>query len=390
MWSLPRLVSPPRKGFTAHCTIGDFAVSLYSELRQVYDDFLAIYPQRIFDSTPPIRTIRIEVRRVGRSKFGRTLYRVTADSYEIGGQYPSYGVFPLVEWGINLRIMATRSEFVQLHAASMVFQGKGFIFAGDSGCGKSTLAATLLAHEWQYLCDEFALVDAGSLHLYPFPKALCIKAGSYNAIRKLGLPFARRRDYVKAFKGRVGYINPRDLGTDRTGDRAPVRFIVFPKYEPNAKARLTTIARAEAATELYRSCFNKDSMPACALPTLTALVKQADCFRMVVGSASDTVRLLEELALRSAQHKQGVAETRLDAKPRAIRRIDRVASRREVLKVGVKLAYIAPCVLTLTSKQAFAAASDPSGICSTAVQTGGLCGTDLDCCSRQCNLGVCK
>ena len=194
----PSRVARSKAGSHAHCAIGDFRVSLYSDLRQVLDDFLAIYPQQPLDNTLSDRTIRLEVRRAGRSTMGRALYRVTADGHEIGGRYPSNGVFPLVEWGINLRIMATRCEFVQLHAASMVFRGNGFVFAGDSGCGKSTLAATLLAHGWQYLCDEFALVDADSLLLNPFPKALCIKAGSYPVIRKLGLPFARRRDYVNA------------------------------------------------------------------------------------------------------------------------------------------------------------------------------------------------
>jgi HprK-related kinase A len=363
---------------------------LYSELRQVLGDFVALYPQQPIGNTPHDRTIRLEVRRAGRSKFGRPLYRVTADGHEVGGQYPSYGVFPLVEWGINLRIMATRSEFVQLHAASMVFQGNGFIFAGDSGCGKSTLAATLLANGWQYLCDEFALVDAQSLALHPFPKALCIKAGSYPVIRKLGLPFARRRDYVKAFKGRVGYINPRDLGVDRIGQPAPVRFIVFPTFKADTAPSLTPITRADAATELYRCCFNKGALPAAALPTLTSLVKKTECFRLIVGSPSETARLIESLCTVSVRQESQTDRPRIAFQPRPARRIDRVASRREVLKVGVKLAYVAPCVLTLTSQQAFAAASNPSGICSTATQTGGLCETDLDCCSRQCNLGVCQ
>ena len=67
-----------------------------------------------------------------------------------------------------------------------------------------------------------------------------------------------------------------------------------------------------------------------------------------------------------------------------------MTSRRDILKAGVKVAFVAPAVMTLTSRQAFAAASNPSGVCSTATQTGGLCETDLDCCSRECNLGVCR
>jgi hypothetical protein len=46
--------------------------------------------------------------------------------------------------------------------------------------------------------------------------------------------------------------------------------------------------------------------------------------------------------------------------------------------------------MTFSAREAFAQASNPSGICSTGVQTGGLCESDADCCSRQCSLGVCE
>jgi HprK-related kinase A len=377
-------------GQTAHCLIGSFGVSLYSELPQVLRDFIALYPQRPYTDQSAGRVIRIEVLRAGRSAFGRSMYRITADGNAIGSQYPSYGVFPLVEWGINLRIMATRNEFVQLHAASMEYQGHGFVFAGQSGCGKSTLAATLLGHGWKYFCDEFALIEKDSLTLHPFPKALCIKAGSYSAVRKLGLAFARRRDYVKAFKGRVGYINPCESGGDRIASPTSVRFIIFPQFKADAVPTLAPMPRAEAATELYRCCFNKEASPIDALATLTELVRKTQCFRLVVGSAAETVRLLEDLSVNRRSQVSGTKEPRLESIHRPPKFIDRVASRREMLKTGAKLAYVAPCILTLSSQQAFAAASNPSGICSTASHTGQLCTTDMNCCSQECTLGVCR
>lgn len=370
--------------------IGRVPVRLRSDLRHVLDDFAALYtPLSPFVlMQPAAMPIEIEVRQSGRSRWGRRLYRVTADGYEVGGLYPGYCIFPLIEWGINLRIMATRCEFLQLHAASMTLRGHGFVFAGDSGCGKSTLAATLLAAGWQYLCDEFALVDPQTLTLVPFPKALCIKAGSYEAVRKLGLRFERRRDHVKAFKGRVGYINPRKVGPNSIGESVPVRFIVLPRFESGQAATLREISRAEAAAELYRCCFNKSALPECGLGFITALVRQARCFRLAIGSPAQTTDILESL-LTDSVVPSGVQTSQA---PRQRRRkiSERMTSRREMLKVGAKLAYVAPCVLTLTSRQAFAAASNPSGICSTASHTGQLCETDMDCCSRECNLGVCQ
>ena len=65
-------------------------------------------------------------------------------------------------------------------------------------------------------------------------------------------------------------------------------------------------------------------------------------------------------------------------------------SRRQVLRRGAKLAYVAPAVMTLSAQQAFAGASNPSGTCSAALITGELCETDSDCCSRDCDFGICK
>lgn len=385
-------VPPKPRHDSVYCEIGDIHVRLRSDLKQALDDFARIYPVHVRNAGAGQKVIEIEVRRSGRSRIGRRLFRVYADGEEVGGLRPGNGVFPLIEWGINLRVMESRSEYLQLHAASMVVQRSGFIFAGDSGCGKSTLAAILLAHGWQYLCDEFALVDVETSLLRPFPKALCIKAGSYAITRKLGLPLARRRDYVKAFKGRVGYINARELGADRIAVPTPPRFVVFPSYCGGAAPQLTPMGRANAVMELYRCCFNKWALPAESLPALTRLVGQAECFRLAVGNPTDTAKLLESLCANSYTKVATVSARgrRANSGPfRSSEQRARLRSRREVLRVGAKLAYIAPCVLTLTAQQAFAAASNPSGICSTAKNTGELCETDTDCCSRKCNLGVC-
>ena len=384
---------PPNGRWVVRSSIGDVTVSLHSDLKQVVDDFARLYPPHQQDAGTKDREIRMEVRRSGRSRIGRRLYSVYADGAEIGGWRPSNGIFPLIEWGINLRVIETRPEYLQLHAASMVCRGQGFIFAGESGHGKSTLAAILLAQGWQYLCDEFALVDVDTLTLHPFPKALCIKTGSYPVIRKLGLQFARRRDYVKAFKGRVGYLNPRERGDERVGAPTPARFIVFPTYRSGGKPCLTPVSRAYAVMELYRCCFNKRALPEGSLPALAQLVGHANCFRLEIGDPVETKRILEALlpdtatsesnTTKSWKGMEGGHAPRLDRK-------DRLTSRREMLRVGAKLAYVAPSVLTLTARQALAVASNPSGICSTAMQTGELCETDADCCSKDCDFGLCR
>jgi len=385
--------APADREACIRCKIGEVSVSLCSDLKQMLDDFACIYPPERSDSAPD-QIIHIEVRKSGRSRIGRSLYRVYADGQEIGGRCHRNAVFPFVEWGINLRVIARRSEYLQLHAASMAYCGRGFIFAGDSGCGKSTLAAMLLARGWQYLCDELALVHVGNMLLQPFPKALCIKAGSFPIVRRLALPFVRRRDFIKAFKGRVGYINPRDFGPHTIAEPTPSRFVVFPTYQNGTNPRLHSISRAEAAIKLFRLCFNRRTVGDQTLEILTTLVRRCDCFRLDVAGPDETVRLLEAHFGQAATSAvtEPVAQQVAPAGPRPERqRVDLLASRREVLLgMGAKLAYVVPAVVTLTAQQAFATTSLPSGMCSTALHTGSLCETDTDCCSAKCTLGVCK
>ena len=373
------------------CRIGRFTVSLHSDSARIAKDFAALYPDSPLESANACTPIRIQVRRVGRSRLGRVLYRVFADGEEIGGWRPRNGVFPLIEWGINLRIIAGRPEYLQLHAASLALRGEGFIFAGDSGCGKSTLAATLLSRKWHYLCDEFALVEPDTLTLQPFPKALCLKSGSFPVIERLGLRIARDRDYIKGPKGRVAYLSPNDLGDNAVDPTPRCRFIVFPAYRSGATPRLETLSRTLAVLELFRCAFNRDVFGDAILPLLTRLVSESACYRLEIGEPVATARLLESL-VPIGKPAGGSGERRASATgPLADpRQSDRLQGRRQLLRLGAKLAYVAPAVAALSAHEALAATSNPSGICSTAKNTGELCETDTDCCSAQCNLGICQ
>ena len=61
-----------------------------------------------------------------------------------------------------------------------------------------------------------------------------------------------------------------------------------------------------------------------------------------------------------------------------------------MLRIGVKLAYVAPVVLTLNAHQAMTAGSNPSGTCSTLLHTGAACTDHNECCTGTCTLHVCE
>lgn len=373
--------------------IGDFRISLRSDLKSIPADFAGLYGDNQAAPTGAARVIRMDVRKVGRSRLGRALYQIYGDGEPIAGPRHAEQVFPFLEWGINLRVMASDVPYVQLHAASMVRNGSGFIFAGPSGSGKSTLAAGLMTRGWGYLCDEFAMVHPNTASLHSFPKALCIKAGSFACIERLGLRFARRGDYIKGIKGRVAYLRPADVGSHTIADPAPIRYVIFPSYAAGRQPRLEPIARSRAILDLVAGVFNPDRYGMRTVSILTEAVRHAEMFRLDVGDLEETCRLLEERLCQATALSSMPSSSRVEsAPPRSVRsgKLDRHRPRRrDILRLGGKLAYVAPTLMTLTAGQAFAAGSIPSTACSTGLDAGEICETDTDCCSGQCQLGTC-
>ena len=143
--------------------------------------------------------------------------------------------------------------------------------------------------------DEFALIDPDTLHVHPFPKALCIKAGAFDLVQRLKLPVWRRRHYVKAFKGQVGYVKVRDVGRQVATSPCPIRIVIFPKYAEGRDAYLYSISRAQAAFSLTTYAFNRNAIGGQTISILSQVVRTAKCFGLESGPIDETCDLIESL-----------------------------------------------------------------------------------------------
>jgi hypothetical protein len=76
---------------------------------------------------------------------------------------------------LTIDLQKIRRELYFLHAASLSLAGQGLLIVAASGRGKSTTAWALLHHGFDYLSDELAPVDLGSLRVQFYPHALCLK-----------------------------------------------------------------------------------------------------------------------------------------------------------------------------------------------------------------------
>jgi hypothetical protein len=200
-----------------------------------------------------------------------------------------------MEWAINWEVPRTLPRFLHLHAGSMEIDGRGVILPGDSGSGKSTLTVGLIARGWRYLCDEFALIDADTLRVHPYPRAICVKRPSFDALESLGVRVPPQPSYVKGRKGQVAFVDPMTIRPGAVGAAAPVRYVIFPNHRAGADPALQPISRAEAAFDLHRVCFNLFGCQRPGLDVLSGMIRGAQCYRLTAGEIGATCDLLERL-----------------------------------------------------------------------------------------------
>ncbi|MCX7670095.1 MAG: hypothetical protein N2439_08485 [Anaerolineae bacterium] len=79
---------------------------------------------------------------------------------------------------LNATAARVRSHFM-LHAAALAApDGTGTIIAGDAGLGKTTLALALLHRGYRLFSDDVAAIGCADGRLYPFPRAVAVRAPS--------------------------------------------------------------------------------------------------------------------------------------------------------------------------------------------------------------------
>ena len=279
---------------TRRFQIGVVHASLRTPLRGLRDRYTALYRQFRTDQSDE-REVRVEVRPRRRSSWRRRRYEVTVNGRLQFEPSRADEILPYIEWSINWEVPKVMPEYLQLHASSMEVDGAGVIFPGQSGSGKSTLTAGLLTRGWRYLCDEFALIHSDALALHPYPRAICVKKPAYPVIQSLGLRLHGDRQYIKGFKGRVGFISPVEVRPNAIGQACPIRYVIFPKYTSGATPTLIPIGRAEAAFDLHAVCFNLFGCRALGLDVLAGMIRQASCYRLISGEIAATCDLVQQL-----------------------------------------------------------------------------------------------
>jgi HprK-related kinase A len=308
--------------------VGPIDLRFATELPEVTADLAQLYrhlaidrhaPRR--DTTPITIVATREPHRLG-NLIATPLrrYAIAADGTPMFDQLDRRSLVPYLDWAVNWRIIDTIDRWLLLHAGSVCRPrpdgtARGLLLAAASGSGKSTLTAALVAAGWSLMSDEFGAIDPATQRLEPIPKPMCLKAGSFPPVEAMGLPIRTGRHYIKAFKGRVGYVTPADLAD--AGHAAPfatapaaIDAIVFPQRIAGHPLTVEPIAPADAAFRLARHAFNRHKHPAGAMPLLLDLCNRTPCLKLTYAEASDAAdRLGDRLATPRADDRLAAPRT---------------------------------------------------------------------------------
>jgi len=275
-----------------HYRIGPVPVSVRSEPGSVEADFHALYAAYEVDA-PSGDGFHIDVVAHRSRRSLRRYYYILGNGEVLFAVRQKDEILPHVEWAINTLVARHLPGYLQIHASVISGDGIGLVLPGQPGQGKSTLAAGLLARGWSYLSDEFALIDPDTRLLNPYPKALCIKAGSFDALRQEGLPLDPGRVYYKGEKGRVVLLNPLRIRPGVVAGPCPIGMVVFPQFSRAVPAMIEPMSRAEAMFKLTGLCFNFGKLRTRGFDLLVEVVQNARCFKLRTGDLGQSCELIE-------------------------------------------------------------------------------------------------
>ncbi|HYT81488.1 MAG TPA: hypothetical protein VEQ37_20010 [Actinomycetota bacterium] len=198
---------------------------------------------------------------------------------------PLGGAIAQLLWHINGQTVRRSGDFLIIHAGSVCTPaGEGVLLPADAGSGKTTLTTGLVRAGFGYLSDEGGCIDPASGTLYPYPRALSLKFGH----RKV-FPDLYRNDNGWG-AGEERHLSPAEIRPAAIAGPCRVRYIIAPRYEPNASTELTPISPAEGAMVLLRHAFNLPVYRARALPVVAKIARQARSYRLVSGDLDEAVQ----------------------------------------------------------------------------------------------------
>lgn len=204
--------------------------------------------------------------------------------------------FPMLEWGMNWCVSTHANHFLIIHAAVVEKNGFAAILPAPPGSGKSTLCAGLVLSGWRLLSDELTLIDPKTGLIHPLARPISLKNQSIPVIREFSRDAFLNRPSRDTAKGTVTHLRTPENSVHRQQEPARPGWVIFPKWQAEAEARLTPRSQAQTFIYLAQNAFNYSQLGELAFTAGTQMIRQCDCFDFTYHALPDAIRVFDGLA----------------------------------------------------------------------------------------------
>jgi len=232
----------------------------------------------------------------GLRRWWRPQVRFRFDGGQAFEPLPQAHAFPLLEWAMNWCVSSHVQHFLLIHAAVVERGGRAAILPAPPGSGKSTLCAALVHRGWRLLSDEIALIALDGSAIHAIARPVSLKNRSIEVIRAFEPAAVFNTPVPNTAKGTVGHMRAPAEHVRRVGETARPAWVVFPRWEQGASARLTARETAATAVDLARNSFNYGALGRHGFETLAGVAAACEAFDFVYGQLDDAMATFDSLA----------------------------------------------------------------------------------------------
>lgn len=264
-------------------------------LRLLYADYPIVADGEFIDFTVTLAPSS------GLRRWWRPQVRFLYDGESPFAVLPIDHAFPLLEWAMNWCISTQAHHYLTLHAAVMERAGCAVIMPAPPGSGKSTLCAGLINRGWRLLSDELTLISLVDGLITPLGRPVSLKNQSLSVIQKFVPGVMMNQVTHDTSKGSVSHMKVPTEHVQRLSERARPRWVIFPKYVPNAPAMLKGRSKANSMLELGRNSFNYTVLGLTGFEVLANVISASDCFDFEYSQLEDAVTVFDGLVARAQE-----------------------------------------------------------------------------------------
>ena len=99
----------------------------------------------------------------------------------------------------------------------------------------------------------------------------------------------------KAREEQVWYVHPEDVAPNCIGSPVPIRYIIFPRYDPGARTQLQPLSVGQSMPKLIENSINFMQLGPGGFRFLTQLVEEAQCFSLRFNDLDNATQLINQL-----------------------------------------------------------------------------------------------